>query len=193
MQDVPKEHLIAGVDEAGRGPLAGPVIAAAVILNPRQPINGLTDSKQLSEKERERLFHLIRERALACAVGRASVREIDTINILQATFLAMQRAVARLKIAPHLVLVDGNMSPAFPCEARAIIQGDLSQAEISAASIVAKVVRDRLMVRLDSKYPGYGFAGHKGYATARHIEAIQLQGICRIHRKSFRPVSEALK
>ncbi|SRR5579883_793688 len=192
MQDSPKGSLIAGVDEAGRGPLAGPVIAAAVILDPRHPIEGLADSKKLSEKQREKLFYLIRERALAWSVARATVQEIDTINILQASLLAMQRAVGRLKIQPQLVLVDGNRCPLLPYEAKAIIQGDDLEPVISAASIVAKVLRDRLMVWLDKKYPQYGLAQHKGYPTAQHVKALQCHGPSRIHRRSFAPVAECL-
>lgn len=184
--------LIAGVDEAGRGPLAGPVIAAVVILDPNRPIAGLADSKQLTEKQREGLFKEIREHALAWAAGRATVAEIDHINILQATLLAMQRAMARLKVQPELALVDGNKCPAFPCEARAIIQGDQSQPAISAASIVAKVLRDRIMRMLDRKYPHYGFAQHKGYGTALHMQALRLHGASRVHRKSFAPVADCL-
>lgn len=190
MQDLSKEYLIAGIDEAGRGPLAGPVVAAAVILDPRRPIQGLADSKKLSEKQREQLFQKIRENALAWSVARATVIEIDQINILQATLLAMQRAIARLKIQPHLALVDGNKCPVLPCEARAIIGGDDSEPVISAASIVAKVLRDRLMVMLDKKYPEYGLAQHKGYSTSKHIKALQLHGPSRIHRRSFAPVAE---
>jgi ribonuclease HII len=184
-----KDIIIAGVDEAGRGPLAGPVVAAAVILNPKRPIEGLADSKQLTEKQREALFLEIREHALAWAVARGRVREIDSVNILQATFLAMQRAVSRLKIVPQLILVDGNQCPAFPCEARAIVDGDALEPAISAASIVAKVLRDRYMAMLDRKYPQYGFAQHKGYSTQQHMAALQSHGACRIHRQSFAPVA----
>jgi ribonuclease HII len=189
----PDEPLIAGVDEAGRGPLAGPVIAAAVILNPKRPIAGLADSKILTAKQREKLFIEIRQHALAWSVARATVTEIDTINILQATFLAMQRAVARLNILPHLALIDGNLCPAFPCSARAIVKGDQSEPAISAASIVAKVLRDRLMCMLDKKYPNYGLAQHKGYPTAAHIKALHSYGPSRIHRLSFAPVAECYK
>lgn len=187
-----QEFFIAGVDEAGRGPLAGPVIAAAVILNPKRPIEGLADSKQLTEKKRELLFEEIRQHALAWSVARATVNEIDSINILQATMLAMQRAVAGLKIAPHLALIDGNKCPLLPCEARAIIRGDASEPAISAASIVAKVLRDRLMLLLDKKYPLYGFAKHKGYSTGQHMEALRVHGASRIHRRSYAPVAEAM-
>ncbi|MHB1221909.1 MAG: ribonuclease HII [Gammaproteobacteria bacterium] len=183
-------ECIAGVDEAGRGPLAGPVVAAAVILDPNKPIKGLTDSKKLTEKQRDKLFLDIRQHALAWSVARATVAEIDEINILQASLLAMQRAVAGLTIAPKLVLVDGNRAPLFACEARAIIQGDLLEPAISAASIVAKVLRDRYMVMLHKKYPQYGFEGHKGYPTAKHVEALRQHGISRVHRTSFAPVAQ---
>jgi ribonuclease HII len=189
MQDVANEYLIAGVDEAGRGPLAGPVIAAAVVLDPKWPIAGLADSKKLTEKQRERLFQEIRQHALAWSVNRGRVTEIDSVNILQATFLAMQRAVKGLSIVPQHVLVDGNMCPKFSCQASAIIRGDESEPVISAASIVAKVIRDRIMLMLDRKYPGYGFAQHKGYGTSFHIQALQRHGPCRIHRRSFAPVA----
>ncbi|OGT41373.1 MAG: ribonuclease HII [Gammaproteobacteria bacterium RIFCSPHIGHO2_12_FULL_37_34] len=186
----PDDILISGVDEAGRGPLAGPVVAAAVILNPSHPIDGLKDSKQLSASQRCILFSQIRKHTLAWAVASASVTEIDELNILQATLLAMQRAVTKLKISPKRILVDGNQCPTFPCEAKAIIRGDDSVPAISAASIVAKVVRDRWMVMLDKHYPAYGFAQHKGYTTLQHIKALRLHGPCRIHRKYFARVSE---
>jgi ribonuclease HII len=185
--------LIAGVDEAGRGPLAGPVIAAAVILDPRRPIEGLADSKKLTEKQRERLFEEIRHHALAWSAARATVTEIDTINILQASLLAMQRAVTKLAIRPTLALVDGNICPSFPCDARAIIKGDQSEPAISAASIVAKVLRDRIMRFLDKKYPAYGFAKHKGYPTEKHIEALRVNGVTRVHRLSFEPVASVTR
>lgn len=185
-------HLIAGVDEAGRGPLAGPVVAAAVILDPKRPIEGLNDSKKLTEKARERLFNEIRTHALAWSVARATVNEIDQINILQASLLAMQRAASKLKIAPEYILVDGNRCPLFACEAEAIVQGDALEPAISAASIVAKVLRDRLMHFFDKKYPQYGFAKHKGYPTASHVEALRAHGISRIHRRSFAPVTDCL-
>lgn len=194
MQDaIAREFLIAGVDEAGRGPLAGPVIAAAVILDPRRPIAGLNDSKKLTEKRREKLFNEIRANALAWSVARATRDEIDKINILQASLLAMQRAVSNLKIAPVKVLVDGNRSPMFACESEAIIGGDAIEPAISAASIVAKVLRDRLMVLLDKYYPQYGLAGHKGYPTASHVEALRQHGVTRIHRLSFGPVAAIKK
>jgi len=189
MQDAcTSSYLIAGVDEAGRGPLAGPVIAAAVILDPAHPIAGLADSKKLTEKRREKLFVEIRQHALAWSVARATVAEIDEINILQASLLAMQRAVSQLKIAPHKVLVDGNHCPWFACEAEAIIKGDQTEPAISAASIVAKVLRDRLMLMLDKRYPQYGLSGHKGYPTAAHVAALEAHGVSRIHRLSYAPV-----
>lgn len=182
---------VVGVDEAGRGPLAGAVVAGAVILNPEKPITGLTDSKLLSEKERERLFALIQENALDWALGRAEVAEIDKINILQATFLAMQRAVAGLKLTPGLILIDGNASPKFAYEVKTIIKGDLSEPAISAASIIAKVTRDREMHLLDQQFPEYGFAKHKGYATKEHFAALAKYGPCPIHRRSYAPVANA--
>lgn len=185
-------QLVAGVDEAGRGPLAGPVIAAAVILDPEKPIQGLADSKKLTEKQRERLFEEIRTKALSWSVARARVREIDDINILQASLLAMQRAVTQLLIAPQLVLVDGNQCPAMPCPARAIVRGDQTEPAISAASIVAKVLRDRYMKLLDKRYPMYGFAKHKGYPTVSHVAALHEHGVSRVHRLSFRPVAQVL-
>ena len=181
--------LIVGVDEAGRGPLAGPVMAAAVILNPEKPILGLADSKQLTEKQREKLFFIIQENALAWAVARAEVEEIDRINILQATMLAMQRAVAALKISPQLALIDGNRCPLLACKARAIIRGDQTEPTISAASVMAKVTRDREMLVLHEQYPQYGFAKHKGYPTKDHIAALQKYGPCDIHRRSYAPVA----
>ncbi len=185
------EPLLAGVDEAGRGPLAGPVIAAAVILDPRQPIAGLADSKRLSPRRRERLHDLICERALCCAVGEASVQEIDRLNILQATLLAMQRAIAGLRLPPRLVLVDGNRLPALAVPAHAVVRGDALVPAISAASIVAKVRRDWLCQQLDEQYPQYGFAAHKGYGTAAHLAALQQHGPCPQHRRSFAPVAAA--
>lgn len=190
--DLSRYRHIAGVDEVGRGPLAGPVVAAAVILDPAQPITGLADSKKLSEKQRERLSHEIREKALAWALGRAEVDEIDTINILQASLLAMQRAVAGLSLSPDFVLVDGNRCPRLPCPSQAMIKGDQTEAAISAASIIAKVARDHEMVLLDAQYPGYGLAGHKGYPTRQHREALQQLGVSSIHRRSFGPVKKAL-
>ena len=182
------EILICGVDEVGRGPLAGPVIAAAVILDPARPIAGLDDSKKLSERRREILFEEIRRSAVAWSLGRAEVAEIDAINILQASLLAMQRAVGSLEVTPQHALVDGNRLPNLPCRARAIVGGDASEPCISAASIVAKVVRDREMVELDARYPGYGLARHKGYPTAAHLAALRELGVAPIHRRSFAPV-----
>ena len=184
--------LVAGVDEAGRGPLAGPVVAAAVILDDLQPIRGLADSKQLSARRRERLYDEIRGKALACCIAEASVEEIDRLNILQATLLAMQRAVAGLRLPPRLVLVDGNRLPLLKMPAEAIVGGDSRVAEISAASILAKVHRDRLCLDLHAAYPDYGFDGHKGYPTAAHLAALQRLGACAAHRRSFGPVRQAL-
>lgn len=181
--------IIAGVDEAGRGPLAGPVYAAAVILNPDKPILGLADSKILTEKKREELYNIIQEKALAYAVARAEVEEIDKINILQASLLAMQRAVFQLDIAPTLVLIDGIHLPKLPYDAKAIIQGDKIKSSISAASILAKVSRDHEMKRLCQQYPVYGFSKHKGYPTKEHLAALQKHGPCLIHRRSFAPVA----
>jgi len=185
------QGLVAGVDEAGRGPLVGPVVAAAVILDPRHPIAGLADSKTLSPAKRERLFHEIRAKALCCSVAQASAQEIDALNILQATLLAMQRAVAGLRLPPKLGLVDGNRLPVLPMRADAIVKGDSKVAAISAASIVAKVHRDQLCVALDALYPVYGFSKHKGYGTAEHLAALALHGPCPEHRISFRPVAQA--
>ena len=185
-------EVIAGVDEVGRGPLAGPVIAAAVILNQDNPIEGLADSKKLSSRRRDELSSIIKIRAIAWAIGRAEVEEIDNINILQASLLAMSRAVELLKINPTLVLVDGNKLPKLKVEARAIIKGDSKIAEISAASIVAKVARDAEMDNLDKQYPGYGLGKHKGYPTKAHIQALQELGVTVIHRQSFKPVKKLL-
>lgn len=183
---------IAGVDEVGRGPLAGPVIAAAVILDETRPILGLADSKTLSEKTRNRLARQIHEQALAVAVGRAEVEEIDQINILQASLLAMQRAVRQLPLAPALVVVDGNRCPILPYPVTAIIKGDKTIPAISAASIVAKVIRDQEMMEWEQLYSGYGFAVHKGYPTRAHLLALQQLGVCPIHRRSFAPVRQCL-
>ena len=185
-------EIIAGVDEVGRGPLAGPVVTAAVILDPNNPIQGLNDSKKLSEKKREALAIEIINKALAYSYGRAEIDEIDDINILHATMLAMQRAVAGLSIKPTLVLVDGNRTPDFSIPAEAIIKGDGKIAEISAASIIAKVLRDNEMCEMDRLYPGYGFSGHKGYPTKAHLAALESQGICPIHRLSFAPVKKVV-
>ncbi|WP_456403787.1 ribonuclease HII [Thiolapillus sp.] len=183
---------ICGVDEAGRGPLAGPVVAAAVILDPAQPILGLNDSKKLSEKRREQLYVEIHAKALACGIGRAEVAEIDAINILQASLLAMQRAVQRLAVTPDHALVDGDKLPQLLCTAKAIVGGDGLVDCIGAASILAKVARDREMIELDAAYPGYGFARHKGYPTRMHLEALQMRGVTEIHRRSFAPVRRLL-
>lgn len=183
---------VAGVDEAGRGPLAGPVVAAAVILDPAQPIIGLNDSKKLNAAKREALFIEICTKAKAFAIAEASVIEIDNINILQASLLAMQRAVEALSIIPDKILVDGTFCPKVNIPSTAIIDGDALIKEISAASILAKVHRDRLMQQLDREHPGYGFAQHMGYGTARHIAALQILGICAIHRKSFAPIKKLL-
>lgn len=184
--------LIAGVDEAGRGPLAGPVTAAAVILDPARPIAGLDDSKKLSEKKRDSLEPLIRERALAFCVAHADVNEIDELNILQATLLAMRRAVAGLATAAQAVVVDGNKVTDFGVPAEAVVGGDARVPAISAASILAKVARDRLMTQLDAEFPGYGFAQHKGYGTAVHLEALARLGATPQHRRSFAPVAKQL-
>ena len=189
---VPHGQLVAGVDEVGRGPLAGAVVAAAVILDPARPISGLTDSKKLSARRRDALFEVIREQSLAWAIGRAEVEEIDRINILQASLLAMERAVTALSLAAELALVDGNRCPRLPCPARAIIKGDLSEPCISAASILAKVTRDREMEQLEQQYPGYGFAGHKGYPTKVHLEALMRLGPSAVHRRSFGPVARLI-
>lgn len=189
----PVAARIAGVDEAGRGPLAGPVVAAAVILDPARPIEGLADSKKLTERTRERLALEIRDKALAWALGRAEVEEIDRINILQASLLAMSRAVDALALSPDHVLVDGNHCPALPCSAEAIVGGDGSEPAISAASILAKVSRDREMLELDHCFPGYGLARHKGYPTKAHLQALAERGVTNIHRRSFRPVRRILE
>ncbi|HCG5471354.1 TPA: ribonuclease HII [Vibrio parahaemolyticus] len=185
-------QLIAGVDEVGRGPLVGDVVTAAVILDPNNPIEGLNDSKKLSEKKRLALLPEINEKALAWAVGRCSPEEIDELNILQATMVAMQRAIAGLKVQPDLVLIDGNRCPELPMDSQAVVKGDLRVAEISAASIIAKVVRDQEMEELDKQYPQFGFAKHKGYPTKAHFEAIEQHGVISEHRKSFKPVKKAL-
>ncbi len=182
----------AGVDEAGRGPLAGPVVAAAVILDPNRPIAGLKDSKQLSASQRESLAEQIREHSLAWAVAWADHEEIDHLNILQASLLAMVRAVAALTPQPLQVVVDGNRCPAVPQPVTAIVKGDTKVPAISAASILAKVERDAAMCRLDILYPGYGFAVHKGYPTAAHLAALDVQGVCAVHRRTFGPVRRTL-
>ena len=186
-------RLIAGTDEVGRGPLAGEVVAAAVILDPATPIPGLNDSKKLSDKQRQQLVILIKERALALAIGRSSVMEIDSLNILQASLLAMRRAVEALPLRPQLVYVDGNHLPDWRYKSKAIVRGDATIPAIAAASVLAKVTRDREMEALDSLYPGYGLAKHKGYPTKQHLEALAKLGPSPIHRKSFAPVSTLLR
>ncbi len=188
----PDAQLIAGVDEVGRGPLVGAVVTAAVILDPAKPIIGLADSKKLSEKRRLALYDEIKEKALAWSLGRAEPEEIDQLNILHATMLAMQRAVAGLHIAPDFVLIDGNRCPALPMPSQAVIKGDSLVREISAASIIAKVTRDREMADLDLQFPEYGFAQHKGYPTALHMEKLAQFGATPQHRRSFAPVRNAL-
>lgn len=185
-------QLIAGVDEAGRGPLAGSVYAAAVIIDPARPINGLDDSKKLTARKRESLFALIQQQALAWCIAEATVEEIDRINILQASFLAMQRAVAGLAVKPSEVLVDGNKAPPFACPARAIVGGDALVPAISAASILAKVARDRSLLELHAVYPHYGFDRHKGYPTAAHLAALEKHGPCPAHRRSFAPIKRLI-
>lgn len=187
------QGLVAGVDEVGRGPLVGDVVTAAVILDPANPISGLNDSKKLSEKKREALYEEILAKALAVSVGRASPAEIDELNILHATMLAMQRAVAGLKVRPEKVLVDGNRTPDFGLPSAAVVKGDGLIPAISAASIIAKVTRDREMAELDSRHPEYGFAAHKGYPTKAHFEALIQHGVLPEHRRSFRPVREWLE
>ncbi|EKT58250.1 ribonuclease HII [Providencia burhodogranariea] len=189
----PKANLIAGVDEVGRGPLVGAVVTAAVILDPKNPISGLADSKKLTEKKREKLFIEIQEKALCWFIGRAEPEEIDEINILHATMLAMQRAVAGLSITPDFVLIDGNRCPILSMPSQAVVKGDSLVQEISAASILAKVIRDREMVELDKAYPEYGFAKHKGYPTPYHLEKLAQFGATEFHRKSFAPVRRALE
>ena len=184
--------LVCGIDEAGRGPLAGPVVAAAVILDPARPIPGLNDSKKLSERKRELLAVLIRERALAWAVAEATVEEIDRLNILHATMLAMQRAVAGLKVRPDSALVDGNRRPKLDMPAEAVVKGDGKIASIAAASILAKTVRDAGMLALHARYPQYGFASHMGYPTAAHYAALETHGASPVHRRSFGPVARQL-
>ncbi|MEN8175218.1 MAG: ribonuclease HII [Pseudomonadota bacterium] len=183
-----KSERVCGIDEVGRGPLAGPVVAAAVILDPARPIEGLADSKQLREARRVELAGVIRQQALAWGLGRAEAAEIDRINILQATLLAMQRALAALATPPDRVQVDGNRLPDIPYPAEALVGGDGRIACISAASIIAKVARDAEMVALDDEYPGYGFAQHKGYPTRQHLEALETRGVTPLHRRSFAPV-----
>ncbi len=189
--DIP--GLLAGVDEAGRGPLMGPVVAAAVILDELNPIKGLADSKKLTPLRREKLYDEIRAKALCCSIAVATVEEIDTLNILQATMLAMKRAVEGLRLRPYKVLVDGNRIPKLAILAEAIVKGDALVPAISAASILAKVHRDRWCADYDLEYPQYGFAGHKGYGTAAHLAALRAHGACPQHRRSFAPVAEVLR
>ncbi|MGH8643731.1 MAG: ribonuclease HII [Gammaproteobacteria bacterium] len=187
------KQYTAGVDEVGRGPLAGPVLAAAVILNPDRCIPGLADSKQLSARQRERLSEEIKEKALAFALGRAEVHEIDRINIFQATLLAMQRAVAALPWVPTFAYIDGKHAPELPCVAMAVVKGDQLIRAVSAASIIAKVARDREMSLWHEKYPGYGFCTNKGYATQAHLHALATLGATPLHRHSFKPVSQCMQ
>ncbi|URL03048.1 ribonuclease HII [Avibacterium sp. 20-126] len=188
----PDYELIAGVDEVGRGPLVGAVVTAAVILDPNNPIEGLTDSKKLSHKKRLALAEEIKQKAKAWALGRAEPEEIDELNILHATMLAMQRAVNQLNITPHFVLVDGNRIPSLPMPAQAVVKGDSLVAEISAASILAKVARDLEMEELDKRYPQYAFAQHKGYPTKLHLEKLAEHGVLPEHRRSFAPVRKLI-
>ncbi|WP_337246998.1 ribonuclease HII [Photobacterium halotolerans] len=188
----PDARLIAGVDEVGRGPLVGAVVTAAVILDPANPIVGLADSKKLSEKKRLALFDEIQEKALSWSLGRCEPEEIDELNILQATMVAMQRAVAGLSVQPDYVLIDGNRVPSLPVPSLAVVKGDMRVAEISAASILAKVTRDREMQALDALFPAYGFAQHKGYPTKAHFAALEKYGAIDQHRKSFKPVRERI-
>ncbi|WP_276324924.1 ribonuclease HII [Photobacterium halotolerans] len=188
----PNARLIAGVDEVGRGPLVGAVVTAAVILDPANPIVGLADSKKLSEKKRLALFDEIQEKALSWSLGRCEPEEIDELNILQATMVAMQRAVAGLSVQPDYVLIDGNRVPSLPVPSLAVVKGDMRVAEISAASILAKVTRDREMQALDALFPAYGFAQHKGYPTKAHFAALEKYGAIDQHRKSFKPVRERI-
>lgn len=189
---IPATAYIAGTDEVGRGPLAGPVVAAAVILDPKHPIPGLNDSKKLSAARREELAHLIRAHAVSWALAECSAAEIDTLNILQASLLAMARAVAALDPIPEHVFVDGNKVPEIAIPVTAVVRGDQSIQCIAAASIIAKVARDQLMVQYDQAYPGYGFARHKGYPSRAHVEALSRLGVTPLHRRSYRPVREAL-
>lgn len=193
MVEIPYQGvLLAGVDEAGRGPLAGDVVAAAVILNPDKPIDGLADSKKLSEKKRDYLFDVICERALSFSIARCSVEEIDTLNILHASMLAMKRAVEGLALQPEFVVVDGNRLPQWHYASKAIVKGDDKVAAIAAGSILAKVTRDRDCVLLEQQYPSYGFAQHKGYPSAQHLAALKNLGVTDIHRKTFGPVKRCL-
>lgn len=193
MRASPRLTLVAGVDEAGRGPLAGPVVAAAVMLPPGRTINGLRDSKKLNADERERLAHVVRENAVSWSIQCAGVEEIDALNVLNATLLAMQRAVNSLLLQPSIAKVDGNRAPGLRCSVETIVGGDDTEASISAASVLAKVYRDTFMERMDGLYPGYGFAQHKGYGTRRHLEVLEERGATVLHRRSFLPVRKALE
>jgi ribonuclease HII len=188
-----RPEIVCGVDEAGRGPLFGEVVAAAVVLDPAQPIAGLGDSKQLSEKVRDHLFKLIWEQAIAVSIGRASVAEIDKLNILQASMLAMQRAVEGLSVQPDMALIDGNRCPNLACPAQAIVKGDAKELCIGAASIIAKVTRDQDMQAWHKRYPYYGLDKHKGYPTKQHLLALAEHGVCDQHRRSFGPVAKILE
>lgn len=191
---LPGDPLAAGIDEAGRGPLAGPLVVAAVILDPARRINGIADSKQLTEAEREKLYVRIVERAAAWSVVVIEVEEIDRINIFQATMHGMRRALLALPRVPEIALIDGNrLPPDLPCPARAIVGGDDSEPAIGAASIIAKVTRDRLMCEFDARHPAYGFARHKGYSTPEHFEALRVHGPCVLHRRSFAPVRATMQ
>ena len=190
--EVNETDLVAGVDEVGRGPLAGPVVAAAVILDPKKPIDGLCDSKKMSANRRLEMSDKIKSNSLAWSLGRAEAKEIDEINILQASLLAMKRAIEVLNIEPDIVLIDGNYTPSINFKKKAIVKGDSFISEISAASIIAKVERDNEMIALDKIYPGYGFSSHKGYPTKQHIESLKKLGITDIHRVTFSPVSKYL-
>lgn len=190
--NIAQRKLVAGVDEAGRGPLAGPVVAAAVILDDNNGIEGLGDSKTITEKKRQRLALEIQQKSIAWAIGQVEHEEIDELNILNASMLAMQRAVAGLGVSPHHVQVDGNRCPELNCSVESIVKGDALVAAIGAASILAKVTRDTLMIEMDDRYPGYGFAKHKGYPTKQHAEALARLGVCEIHRRSYAPVRKFL-
>jgi ribonuclease HII len=185
-----RPRLVCGIDEAGRGPLAGPVVAAAVILDDLRPVRGLADSKQLTEAQRERLYLEIHDKALCVSIAEASVEEIDRLNILQATLLAMRRAVDGLRLQPMKVLVDGNQLPVLRVRSEAVVKGDATVPSISAASILAKTTRDALMRDLDGRYPGFSLSGHKGYSTPEHLDALRRHGACVHHRRSFAPVRE---
>ena len=190
---MPEPSLVCGIDEAGRGPLAGAVVAAAVVLDPAQPIDGLRDSKRLSPAQRERLAAVIRDRSLGWGLGRAEPDEIDRLNILGATLLAMRRALEALPVRPRRALVDGNVCPWLPCDCEAVVGGDALVPAISAASILAKVARDAEMLDIDARWPGYGFAVHKGYPTRQHLEALARLGPAPVHRRSFGPVRRLLE